>query len=118
MKKPSQLAVWALGAAALFPWVYVFAMISALIPSALAGDMDGYLFDPMPIVLPLHFFTIFGTWALIAYFCVYIWRTDYIAQDKRALWTTVLLFGNILVTPYFWYRFVMHGKHAKEGCQN
>src|SRR5688500_5030766 len=58
------------------------------------------------VVFAAHFATILLTFGLIAFYIVYLFRTDRVPQDKKALWAVVLFFGAFLAMPVFFYLYV------------
>lgn len=51
-------------------------------------------------LMTVTFFEIFG---LLAFYICFIFKTNHVPAEKRALWTTVLIFGNTVTIPFFWY---------------
>ena len=44
--------------------------------------------------------------ALLVIYVAYLFKTDRVGQDKKALWAVVLLLGNIVAMPVFWYLYI------------
>ena len=63
---------------------------------------------------PVAFMVLFGAHlatmllmvALIAFYVVYLFKTNRVAQDKKALWAVVLFLGNMLAMPVFFYLYI------------
>lgn len=58
------------------------------------------------IIFPLHFLTIIEIFVLLAIYMIFLFKTDYVKQDQKALWAVVLFMGNTLAMPVFWYIYV------------
>jgi len=58
------------------------------------------------VVWALHLVTALETVVLIVPYVVFLWHTDRVRQDKKALWTAVLVFGGIVAMPVFWYLYI------------
>jgi hypothetical protein len=43
---------------------------------------------------------------LIAFYILFLFKTDRVPQDKKALWAAVLLLGNMLAMPVFFFLYV------------
>lgn len=72
----------------------------------------------MMTILPLHFFTLFEIFALVAIYIFYLFRTDVVPQDKKALWAVVLFLGNMISMPIFWYLYIWKKiKEEETPCQ-
>jgi hypothetical protein len=44
--------------------------------------------------------------ALIAFHIVYLFKTNRVPKDKKALWAAVIFLGNMVAIPVFWYLYV------------
>ena len=58
------------------------------------------------LLFAAHFFTILWIFALLAFYGVYLFKSDRVAQDKKALWAVVLFLGHMLAMPIFFYFYV------------
>lgn len=111
MKKPAKIAliiasIWPLVWMILF---FVF-MFGTMFFFASTTPKHGNNAPGMPLAFMLffagHMLTILLMFALTAFYIVYLFRTDRIAQDKKALWAVVLFMGNMLAFPVFWYLYI------------
>lgn len=60
-------------------------------------------FDFFPILLIMHFTVMLLSVALIAFYIVYLFKTDRVERDKKALWAISLFMGGPIAMPVFWY---------------
>lgn len=58
------------------------------------------------VLIALHFFTMAEMIGLIVFYILHLFRTEAIAQDKKALWAVVLFMGNAISMPVYWYLYV------------
>jgi len=58
------------------------------------------------VVFAAHFATILLTFGLIAFYIVYLFKTDRVQQDKKALWAAVLFLGGFVAMPVFFFLYV------------
>jgi hypothetical protein len=58
------------------------------------------------LLFAAHFATILLMFGLIAFYIVFLFKTDRVPQDKKALWAAVLFLGNMLAMPVFFYLYV------------
>jgi hypothetical protein len=58
------------------------------------------------LVFVLHMFTILLSFALIAFYIVFLFKTDRVDADKKALWAVVLFLGNMIAMPVFYYLYI------------
>ncbi|MEA2415132.1 MAG: hypothetical protein QOI58_1789 [Thermoanaerobaculia bacterium] len=110
MTKPAKIA---LAVASIWPfvWMLIFVLVlfgTMFVFSASPQTSDRHTGMPFPFFLFFagHIATMFLMFALTAFYIVYLFRTDRIAQDKKALWAVVLFLGNILAFPVFWYLYI------------
>jgi hypothetical protein len=110
MKKPAKIAlaiasIWPLVWVVLF-FCFVFGMMFFFSSTPKSGGVSRGM--PLAVILffSAHFLTMLLMFALTAFYIVYLFRTDRIAQDKKALWAIVLFMGNILAFPVFWYLYI------------
>ena len=68
----------------------------------------------MMVIFPLHIFTMFEIFVLIAIYMFYLFKTDVVPQDKKALWAVVLFLGNMISMPIFWYLYIWKKLREKD----
>ncbi len=93
-----------LGLATAWPIIYIcifFCFFFAVFWMDRGGPPIGF-----KLIFVLHFLTMLWMVGLIACYLVYLFKTDRVAQDKKALWAVVLLLGNIGAMPVFWYLYI------------
>ena len=81
---------------------FVFSSVFFLPQHSEAQEQSFFIF---PIVFGLHFLTMLSIVGLIAFYVTYIFKTDRVEQDKKALWAVVIFLGNMFAMPVFWYLF-------------
>jgi hypothetical protein len=69
------------------------------------------------IVIGLHCLTTLETLILFAIYNRHLFKSGRVPQDKRALWAVVLLLGNIVAMPFYWY-FYIWGQHRSGRCRH
>ncbi len=93
------------------PWAYLVFFLSYLMPKFMSFTTPGgpppeefhHLFDN---VFRWHLGIMGLVVALTILYIVHLFRTDRVPADKKALWAVVLLLGNILAMPVYWYLYV------------
>jgi phosphatidylglycerophosphate synthase len=120
MKKPAKIA---LAVVSIWPFIWIiifvafmFGMMFVFSSAAKGGGRE----HGMPLAMMLffggHFLTMLLMFGLTAFYIVYLFRTDRIAQDKKALWAIVLFMGNIIAFPVFWYLYIWKEPEAVNGA--
>ena len=106
LSRPIKLLV---GFVTAWPPLYMLIFMGTIF-AAMAGAMAGGPDDSMPawfqLIFFLHFITILIMFGLLAFYIVYLFKTDTIAQDKKVLWAVVLFFGNAFAMPVFFWLYV------------
>ena len=102
MNRPVAL-LWLLFSLAPFAYLIFFM-------SWVGGGMDHQSHAEMAaqfdFIFRLHMAVILGSWILTGTYIVYLFKTEHVPADKRALWAVVLFLGNMLAMPFFWYFYV------------
>lgn len=104
MTKPAKVV---LGIVTIWPAIYMaffFVVVCLLFASFLGEPSDGgYLVRLLGILFPLHLGTIVVIVGLGAFYIYHLFQNDQIGQNQKALWAVVLLMGNMISMPVYWY---------------
>ena len=92
-------------------WMFIFmgAIFYQVFSGAFAGRPSGPHAGPPPLFMLLfagHFLTILLTFGLLVIYMIHLFRSDRVAQDKKALWAVVLFMGNMVAMPVYFYFYV------------
>ena len=99
MKK---MIILILGLFSIWPLFYIaFFIISSFTNIGQRVDQSNSALDPT--IQILFFLTMAITYIIMILYIVFLFRTDRIKGDRRALWAVVIFFGNIIALPIFWY---------------
>ena len=52
---------------------------------------------------------------MVFYYLRHTYKNSKFSSDQKGFWNTVLLFGNVLVLPIYWYHFIWKTDSAKKG---
>jgi hypothetical protein len=104
--KPGKIALLVF---TLWPIIYMFVFFAFVFTTffrdfASKGAPEGP--EGFLIIFGLHFFTMIFMIALTIFYIVYLFKTDKVRQDKKALWAVVIFLGNMIAMPVFWYLYV------------
>jgi len=95
----------------LAPWAYMVFFFShvmsqfATFPSSSTTPPDQFLRE-FNTIFRIHILVMALVLGLTAFYIVHLFRTDRVPTDKKALWAVVLLLGNLLAMPFYWYFYV------------
>src|SRR5687768_1551596 len=100
-----------LGLATCWPILYLGIFISFIVVNVFLGSFRSRPGSDGPptaflVIFALHFLTILWIFALFAIYVTYLFRTDRVKEDKKALWAVVLFMGNMIAMPIFFYLYV------------
>jgi len=120
LSRPLKVAIGMLTA---WPLVYMFVFIAFI-----AGTMfwigvmapgDGSHSSGPPVaflaLMAGHLATTMLMLGLTAFYIVFLFKTDRVPQDKKALWAVVLFLGNIIAMPVFFYLYVWPDEWPRKG---
>jgi hypothetical protein len=111
-----------LGFATLWPVLYVFVFISAIVLVVLFAGHDAGRSDPggdslwLPLgfvgLIAVHMFTILEMLALKVFYVIRVFKTEQLDQNMRIMWTLLLVFATIVAEPVFWYLYIWREQPA------
>ena len=90
-----------LGIVSCWPALYMLAFF--VVVSAWARMSDRHGASVFTAVALVHLATILLTIGLLVWYLHYLCATDRVPSDKKALWAAVLILGNALAFPAFFY---------------
>jgi len=100
-----------------WPILYIAFFMVFMFMSVFADLFGGrdFMFDAFDYIFAVHFLTMLMIFGLIAFYIVYIFKTDRVAADKKALWAVVIFMGNAIAMPIFYYLYIW--KEPKLGAK-
>ena len=98
-----------LGIASVMPLVLMLVYFGAFGALWLTNGLDEGS-DVSPVLVALLavsiVISVFGGWAMVLYYVVWLFRQPYADDSKRTLWTVLLLVVNAMALPVFWFLFI------------
>lgn len=97
-----------LGALTVLPILYLAIFLGYLMPRLTSlgqpgGIGEGQYFDLFNVVYRLQAVAAVLCIALVGLYVVFVYRSDTVPAGRRRLWLALLLFGNVVTMPIFWY---------------
>ena len=72
--------------------------------------------DVIVVLGVAHFATILLVIGLLIFYVRHVFRNPQLTSEQKSLWIIVLLFGNPIAMPIYWYHYVLSGeKRCQEG---
>ena len=65
------------------------------------------------MIFKLHLGAMVLTCSLLLFYIVHLFRTEIVANDKKALWAVVLFFGNMIAMIVYWFLYIWPDKLKK-----
>jgi hypothetical protein len=93
-------------------FLFVFLRISQMRPGTSSQDVGHGIEQWFFVLMALHFAMILVAWALIAFYIVFLFRTDRVPQDKKALWAVVLFMAGLIAMPIFFWLYIWPERDA------
>lgn len=107
--QPGRPATIVIGMLTIWPVLYIFVFFGFIIWTFISIGMGSTKPDSpgaFLFIFPLHMLTMLLMFALITIYVVHAFRTNLIPEDRRILWVVVLLFGNLIAAPIYWYLYM------------
>lgn len=92
-----------LGILSIWPLIYIFLAIMFIFSGIINHLSIGSSEEKFLFVSIVHIATILEIFGLMAFYIYWIFKTNLIAGDKKALWAVVLFCANMIAIPVFWY---------------
>jgi hypothetical protein len=103
-----------LGALTIWPLVYMFLFMDFIAttmfwmggPGAQPSEDSTGIPTVFLLVFAAHAATILLMFGLVTFYIVYLFKSNRVPPDKKALWAAVLFLGNMLAMPIFLYLYI------------
>jgi hypothetical protein len=101
------------------PLAYLVFFLATMLTALLAGPESSPLGERFVVVLfVLHFSCMLWLVGLIVFYLAFLFKTEAVPADKKALWAVVLFLGNMLAMPVFWYLYMWRPLRHSPGLQS
>jgi hypothetical protein len=109
LSRPVKLLI---GAATLWPlayivlfFVFVLTMVLSLAraPAPAPPGPSAWPFAGFLVLMVLHMGTALLIFGLMAFYLLFVFKSDRVAADSKMMWALVIVFGNIVAMPVFFY---------------
>lgn len=97
------------GAVTLLPAAYMFYFF-AFAFSNFGAHPQAFGEQQFNTLFKLHLGTMTLTIGLFVFYVAHLFRTERVANDKKALWAVVLFFGNVIAMIIYWYLYIWNDK--------
>jgi len=105
-----------LGILTAWPLVYMGIFMLSVFGMFLSGGHPATLF-PFAALMVLHLLTMLLVVVLLVIYIVYVFQSDRVPQDLKALWAVVLFLGNAVAMMVFWYIYIWKQPEPKDDSQ-
>ncbi|MBN2646061.1 MAG: hypothetical protein JXR59_11395 [Desulfuromonadaceae bacterium] len=105
-----------------WPLIYLLSFFALAV--AMVYGLGGPLADFMhseggfQVLFAVHLSTMVEILCLLAFYCVFLYRTDRVPTQKKTLWTVILFMGNLFAMPVFWYLYLWRPQADSESSIN
>jgi len=109
-----------IGVLTCWPVVYIFLFVAFIATTMfwLSGSprrLDAHSSGPpiaFMVLMAFHLATMLSMFALTTFYIVYLFKTDRVAVEKKALWAVALFMGNMIAMPVFFYFYIWPDEEA------
>jgi hypothetical protein len=106
-----------------WPAVYMaffFLFVLVLYFSFLSGrpSLPGNPQHLLRILFPVHLGTMALLVALGTFYIYHLFKNDHIAANKKPLWALVILMGNVIAMPVYWYFYIWRDESDFSGTKD
>ena len=89
--------------ATLVPPLYMALFFAVLLLSFTSPAKEPAIFRHFPLFFAVHVGVMLLIVVLLAFYIVFLFKTDRVKPELKALWAIVLFFGGPVAMPIFWY---------------
>lgn len=94
---------------------FFFVLVSLLFAAYLRIISESYYLSRVPqVLLPFHLGTMVILIGLGVFYTIHIIKNSLLAPEKRALWVFLILMGNAVTMPIYWYFYIWSGDRSDE----
>jgi hypothetical protein len=109
----SQTVAALIGFLTCVPLSYLFFFMAIMLIEVLSSEPMSH--SSFMLLFVVHVLIIVLVWCLIGFYIYFLFKSDFVKQDQKALWAVVLFLGNMLAMPVFWYLYIW--KPAEEAAR-
>ena len=88
------------------PLVYMLFFMGTIVVAVLSNPPSAPGHALFKVIFVLHMLCILWLWGLIAFYLVYLFKSEVIPKDQRPLWAVVLIFFNVFSMLVFWFLYI------------
>src|SRR5687768_15443143 len=110
--KLSKSAKILLAIATILPLIYMALFFASFALMAAVGPEKNPIFNNFGIFMVIHLGVILLMFALLAFYIVFLFKTNAVKTELKALWAVVLFFGGPIAMPIYWYLYVWRADTA------
>lgn len=97
------------------PLIYMALFFASFAYTAAVGPNENdIIFDNFGIFMTIHLMVMFLMFALIAFYIAFLFKTEAVKTELKALWAVALFMGGPIAMPIFWYLYVWPSASGSE----
>ena len=101
--KLSKASKIALLVATFLPVLYMVLFVANIAFMSAAGPGQNPVFDNFGIFMALHLCVMLLMFALMTFYIVFLFKTDRVRNDMKAVWAVAIFMGSFVAMPVFWF---------------
>ncbi|HEX8407951.1 MAG TPA: hypothetical protein VF883_03745 [Thermoanaerobaculia bacterium] len=96
----------ALLATTVLPLIYMVMFFASFALTVSGGSRSNVIFDNFGILMAVHLGVMLLMFALITFYIVFLFKTDRVKTEMKAVWAVAIFMGSIVAMPIFWYLYI------------
>jgi hypothetical protein len=103
LSRPSKIALLV---ATCLPIIYMALFFASFVLTLSAGPHPNFIFDNFAILMAVHLGVMFLMFALMTFYIVFLFKTDRVKTEMKALWAIAIFMGSFVAMPIFWFLYI------------
>jgi hypothetical protein len=103
LSKPSKVALLV---ATCLPPVYMALFFASFAFTVGGGSHSSVVFDNFAILMAIHLGVMLLMFALITFYIVFLFKTDRVKTEMKAVWAVAIFMGSVIAMPIFWFLYI------------
>jgi hypothetical protein len=88
------------------PPLYMVLFFANIAFMSTSGPGHNIIFDNFAVFMAMHLGVMLLMFALITFYIVFLFKTDRVRNDMKAVWAVAIFMGSIVAMPIFWYLYI------------
>jgi hypothetical protein len=111
LSKASKIALLV---ATFLPALYMVLFFASFALTSASAAGPKLIFDNFAVFMAVHLAMMLLMIALITFYIVFLFKTDRVRNDMKAVWAVAIFMGSIVAMPVFWFLYIWPGEGSSD----